>query len=115
MPRLAHGRLAAVLAGVYATFYAMTRVRISTTVDAAVLAAARRLASKPDSELLDQALTSLVEQLEAQRELTALADQPYEDDPDLAWQAPPGPDLPYDGAVPADVMKLAQRRRRQVG
>ena len=93
----------------------MTRVRISTTVDAAVLAAARRLASQPDSELLDQALTALVEQLEAQRELTALADQPYEDDPDLAWEAPLGPDLPFDGAVPADVMKLAQRRRRQTG
>jgi hypothetical protein len=93
----------------------MTRVRISTTVDAAMLAAARRLASQPDSELLDRALTALVEQLEAQRELSALADQPYEDDPDLAWQAPPGPDLPYDGAVPADVMKLAHRRRRQTG
>ena len=93
----------------------MPRVRISTTVDAAVLATARRLASQPDSELLDQALTALVERLEAQRELSALADQPYEDDPDLAWQAPLGPDLPFDGAVPADVMKLAQRRRRQTG
>jgi hypothetical protein len=99
----------------YATFYAVTRVRISTTVDAAVLAAARRLAAQPDSQLLDRALVALVEQLEAEREHTALAAQPYEDDPDLAWQAPPGPDLPYDGAVPTDVMKLAQRRRRQTG
>ena len=80
-----------------------------------MLAAARRLASRPDSELLDRALAVLIEQLEAQRELTALADHPYEADPDLAWQAPPGPDLPYDGAVPAEVLKLAQRRRRQSG
>ena len=65
--------------------------------------------------MLDQALAALVAQLEAEHELAALTDHPYEDDPDLTWVAPPGPDLPYDGAVPADVMKLAQRRRRQAG
>jgi hypothetical protein len=54
----------------------------------------------------------LVEQLEVERERKALASYPYEDDPDLAWQAPPGPDLPYDGDIPEDVVKLAQRRRR---
>lgn len=93
----------------------MARVRISTTVDAQCLAAARRLLPGTDSRLLDRALACLVERLEAELELAALADHPYEDDPDLAWQAPAGPDLPFDGAVPADVMKLAQRRRREIG
>ena len=93
----------------------MSRVRISTTVDAQSLAAARRLLPGPDSRLLDRALASLVEQLEAGREVAALANHPYEDDPDLAWQAPSGPDLPFDGDVPSDVMRLARRRRRQVG
>lgn len=90
----------------------MSRVRISTTVDARYLEAARRLLPVADSRLLDRALASLVEQLEGERELAALAHHPYEDDPDLAWQAPPGPDLPFDGAVPPDVISLAQRRRR---
>jgi hypothetical protein len=93
----------------------MRRVRISTTVDATALATARRLAPGTDSQLLDRALVALVAQLEEEQELAALAEHPYEDDPDLAWQAPPGPDLPYTGTVPAEVMKLAQRRRRQVG
>lgn len=93
----------------------MARMRISTTVDAQRLAAARRLLPGTDSRLLDRALAALVEQLEAERELAALTNHPYEDDPDLAWPAPPGPDLPYDGDVPADVMRLAQRRRRQTG
>ena len=79
----------------------MPRVRVSTTVDAERLAAARRLLPGTDSQLLDRALAALVEQLEAQREQEALATHPYEDDPDLAWQAQPGPDLPYDGPIPA--------------
>lgn len=91
----------------------MERVRVSTTVDADRLAAARRLLPGTDSRLLDRALAALVEQLEAERELAILAAQPYEHDPDLAWQAPPGPDLPYEGDVPDDVMRLARRRRRQ--
>jgi len=42
---------------------------------------------------------------------SALESHPYEADPELAWEAPPGPDLPYEGAVPADVLRLARRRR----
>ncbi|MGH9040570.1 MAG: hypothetical protein ACRDZ3_10090 [Acidimicrobiia bacterium] len=91
----------------------MTRVRVSTTVDAQNLAAARRLLPGADSRLLDRALVALVEQLEAEREREALLVQPYENDPDLVWQAPPGPDLAYDGDVPDDVVRLAQRRRRR--
>lgn len=87
-------------------------MRISTTVDAESLAAARRLLPGSDSRLLDRALAALVEQLEGQWEVAALASHPYEDDPDLTWQAPPGPDLPYDGDVPAEVLRLAQRRRQ---
>lgn len=91
----------------------MARVRISTTVDGQQLAAARRLLPGTDSRLIDRALAALVEQLEAGREREALASQPYGDDPDLTWEAPPGPDLPYDGDIPEDVVKLAQRRRRR--
>lgn len=89
----------------------MKRVRLSTTVDAQLLAGARRLVPGPDSRLVDLALAALVEQVEGERELEALAAHPYEADPDVSWPAPAGPDLPYDGPVPADVRRLAQRRR----
>ena len=65
----------------------------------------------PDSQLVDRALESLAKELEAQAELAALDAHPYEGDPDLAWDAPPGPDLPYDGDVPKEVLDLAVRRR----
>ncbi|MGH8931527.1 MAG: hypothetical protein ACRDZO_13100 [Egibacteraceae bacterium] len=65
--------------------------------------AQRRLLEATDCELIDA--------LEAQRELAALARHPYDHDPDLAWQAPAGPDLPYDGDVPYDVRQLAAERR----
>ena len=91
----------------------MSRVRISTTVDGQRLEAARRLSGASDSQILDRALAALIEQLEAQQELAALSALPYEDDPDLAWPDLPGPDLPYDGAVPAEVLKLAAKRRRR--
>ena len=63
-----------------------------------------------DSKIVDRALATLVEELEGRHELDALEAQPYHDDPDLAWQ-PQGPDLPYDGDVPAEVARLAARRR----
>ena len=91
----------------------MSRVRISTTVDATSLERARQLLPGADSRLLDRALLALIDDLEEDRELAALAALPYEDDPDLAWEAPPGPDLPYDGEVPDDVIQLALERRRQ--
>lgn len=89
----------------------MSRQRISTTVDAGQLARARDLFGGPDSELLDRALALLVRRLDAERERAALDAAPYEEDPDLAWQAPFGPDLPYDGAVPDEVARLAAERR----
>ena len=91
----------------------MSRARVSTTVDATSLRRARQLLPGADSRLLDRALLALIEDLEEDRELTALAALPYEDDPDLAWEAPRGPDLPYDGEVPEDVVQLALQRRRQ--
>jgi hypothetical protein len=89
----------------------MSRVRISTTVDRRGLTTARRLAPGPDSALLDRALAALIERLESDRERAALDAHPYEADPELAWQAPTGPDLPYEGVVPAEVLRLARRRR----
>lgn len=64
-----------------------------------------------DSRIVDRALAALVDELEEQQELAALEAQPYQDDPELAREVPPGPDLPYDGDVPADVRRLAARRR----
>lgn len=91
----------------------MARTRISTTVDAHRLAVARGRLAVSDSELIDRALAALIEQIEAEREQIALAEHPYEGDPELAWQAPFGPDLPYDRDVPSDVLELAAERRRR--
>lgn len=60
--------------------------------------------------MLDRALLALIDELEEEGERAALVADPYEDDDDLAWQAPPGPDLPYDGDVPEEVIRLARRR-----
>ena len=68
----------------------------------------------PDSKILDRALKALIDQVEGARELAALAARPYEDDPELSWAPAPGGDLPYDGEVPAEVVRMAaQRRHRQ--
>ena len=91
----------------------MTRVRISTTVDGERLSKARRLLREADSKLLDRALALLIDEIEGKRELAALDAHPYESDADLSWVVPDGPDLPYDGDVPADVRRLAQSRRRR--
>ena len=91
----------------------MTRVRISTTVDAEQLARCRRLAGVTTSKLVDRALRVLADELEREREVAALDRLPYEEDPDLSWEVPPGPDLPYDGDVPDDVGRLASARRRK--
>ncbi len=95
-----------------ATIYAMARVRISTTVDAEQLARCRRLSGVTTSKLVDRALRVLADELEREREVAALERLPYEEDSDLSWEAPAGPDLPYDGDVPADVRRLAAARRR---
>lgn len=64
------------------------------------------------STVVDRALVALANQLERERELAAIERFPYEGDEDLAWSVPPGPDLPYDGDVPEDVVRLAESRRR---
>lgn len=88
----------------------MKRVRVSTTVDEEQLNRARRLSGLSDSRLLDRALAVLVDRLEAKREIEALKRHPYDDDPELSLEesAPP---LPYEGAVPDEVLKLARSRR----
>lgn len=96
-------------------FHGMNRVRISTTVDADQLARCQRLFGPGTSKLVDRALYALERELEGTRELVALERHPYEDDPDLAWTTPAGPDLPYDGEVPEDVRRLARARRRGRG
>ena len=78
----------------------MPRVRISTTVDGSRLEEARRRVGRPDSELIDQALALLVRDLDEQRDLAALA-AATEDDPDL----------PYEGGVPPEVLRLVAERR----
>lgn len=45
-------------------------------------------------------------------ERRALDAAPYETDTDLSWQAPPGPELPYDGEVPAEVEQMVAARRK---
>lgn len=96
-----------------ATVYAMPRIRISATVDGNRLARVRTLTGARDSQLLDLALAALLSELEAERERGALERDPYDADPALAWEAPPGPDLPYDGDIPSEVLALAARRRDQ--
>src|ERR1051326_6293446 len=94
-------------------FHGMKGMRISTTVDATSWNHARSLVAGTNSDVVDAALLSLIESLEAQREQTALAAQPYAEDPDLNWEAPAGPPLPYDASVPEDVLRLAERRRNK--
>lgn len=93
--------------------YGMSRERISTTVDRDRLAACRRLLGTSDSKLFDQALAVLLDELEGDRERQALGVMPYDEDTDLAWEAPEVPGLPYDGEVPEDVQRLAAARRRR--
>lgn len=95
------------------TICRMARVRISTTVDGERLEQARALVQATDSELIDRALKLLLDQVRSEREIAAIRALPYEEDPDLSWEAPPGPDLPYDGDIPADVRALAEQRRNE--
>jgi hypothetical protein len=86
-------------------------MRLSTTVDREKLAACRRLLGVSDSELVDRALQALVNELEAERELAALESHPLPDDAAFAWEASLNSDLPYEGDVPEDVIRLAAKRR----
>ena len=65
----------------------------------------------PGSQVVDRALAALIDQLEGEHERAVLVTHPYEADEELRWEAPPGPDLPYDGEVPTDVRDQAGRRR----
>ena len=49
------------------------------------------------------------------QERAILVASPYDDDPDVAWVAPPAPALAYDADVPADVLRLAKQRRSRHG
>ena len=89
----------------------MTRVRISTTVDAERWATTRRLVGGPGSQVVDRALAALIEQVDSEHERAALTAHPYDADDNLGWQAASVPDLPYDGPVPQDVRDMAARRR----
>ena len=94
----------------------MARVRLSTTVDGQKLATCRRMLGIPDSQITDRALESLAREVEARADIAAIEAYPYDDDPDLSWETPPGPDIPYDGEVPQEVLDLAatlRLRRRQ--
>ena len=91
----------------------MGRERISTTVDRTRLSACRRLLGTSDSKLFDRALVLLLDELEGERERQALRIMPYDQDPDVAWQAPASPGLAYEGVVPKDVQRLAAARRRR--
>lgn len=90
----------------------MSRIRISTTVDGSVWAAVRKLAGGPGSKIVDAALRELLAKLETEQERAALKAAPYDDDPDLAWDTPVGPGLPYEAGVPDDVMELAEARHK---
>ncbi|MGQ0743245.1 MAG: hypothetical protein ACT4OS_02690 [Acidimicrobiales bacterium] len=91
----------------------MDRVRISTTVDGTLLAHCQRLRAGPTSALIDDALEALADRLDAERETEILTALPYEDDEALAWSVPFGPDLPYTGTIPQEVLDLAAARRKQ--
>jgi hypothetical protein len=77
------------------------------------LSKCRQLIDAPDSELIDRALAALIAEVEADREIAALTAQPYESDPDLAWQVEDGPPLPYSGAIPKEVLDKARARRKR--
>jgi hypothetical protein len=92
------------------------RTRISTTVNHEQLVIARKQTGLPDSELIDLAISALLEREEREAEDRALAQQPYHLDPDLAGLPtgmPTGaPSLdPYDGTVPSDVVALFAARK----
>jgi hypothetical protein len=98
------------------TVQGMPRVRVSTTVDADSLRAARQRTGGRDSELFDQALLALLDALDAvdaEAELEALTTAPQGERPESP--PAPGPDdlsTPDDGApAPADVVQLADHRR----
>jgi len=88
------------------------RTRISTTVDAIQWERARQLMNSPASRIVDRALETLVERLEAEQDLNALEKFPYEADAELNWEVDQVPGLPYDGKIPQEILRLAAQRKR---
>lgn len=94
----------------------MARARISTSVDAAQLEKARSLSDLRDSELFDRALTLFVRQSTIDHEIAALERIPYDADPELVMGDAPNDsvdELPYDGEVPEEILRIAAERRRR--
>ena len=91
----------------------MARARISTTVDADVLTAARRRFGGRDADLFDTILAGWLRDQEAEAERRAIAAAPYDSDPDLesATADSATPDLAYDSGPPPSVVRLAVARR----
>ena len=87
------------------------RVRISTTIDEGRLEEARRRTGSRDSELLDRALVALLDLLDTEAELAAIAAAPYESDPELAMPRADPTEEDYLGSVPVAVRRLAKKRR----
>ena len=92
------------------------RTRISTTVNHDWLTTARKLTGLPDSELIDLALSALVERAERDAEDRALGESPHPLDADLAalptgWPAGAPPLHAYDDSVPDDVVALFAARK----
>ena len=82
------------------------------------LASARDQTGLPDSQLIDLAISALLERFEREAEDKALSEQPYQRDADLAglptgWPADAPPLDIYDGSVPGDVVALFAARKRQ--
>ncbi len=92
----------------------MGRVRLSTTVDAELLAQARVLVPGKDAELLDLALAAIVRQRRTAREVEILRNSPYRIDEqlDAIPAAPDFDELPFDLPVPPAIVELARARRR---
>lgn len=93
------------------------RTRVSTTVNNDWLIAARSKTGLPDSQLIDLALSALLERVERDAEDRALNESPHHLDDDLAalptgWPAEAPPLDGYDGSVPDDVVALFAERKR---
>ena len=93
------------------------RTRVSTTVNNDWLIAARSKTGLPDSQLIDLALSALLERVERDAEDRALNESPHPLDDDLAalptgWPAEAPPLDGYDGSVPDDVVALFAERKR---
>ena len=80
------------------------------------VSAARTKFKLPDSELIDLALSALLERAEREEEDRALDENPYHLDADLqslpaGWPSEAPPLDTYDGSIPEDVVALFAARK----